>query len=68
MKRMSESKNRLTRGLAGLCLALATYSSLAQVTAQNPQTFDTGKGSWTIWNGLGAAGLPTGLGCAGCPK
>lgn len=58
MKRLSAPKNHLTRALAGLCLVVATYSSLAQVTAQNPQTFDTGKGSWIIWNGWGMQGFP----------
>src|SRR5579859_7261267 len=57
MKRTSATKKCLTRGLAGLCLTLATCSSLAQ-TAQNPQTFDTGIGSWIIWNGWGLQSFP----------
>ncbi|HZR17753.1 MAG TPA: hypothetical protein VFE51_10535 [Verrucomicrobiae bacterium] len=57
MKLTSETKNWLSKGVAGLCLAVATCSSLAQ-TAQNPQGFDTGKGSWIIWNGWGMQGFP----------
>ena len=44
-------------GLAGL--ALAGLTSLVQAqTAVNPQTFDTGAGSWIVWNGWGIQGFP----------
>jgi len=61
MKPQFEIRKWLAGGLAGLCLALATSSSPGQVVAQNPQTFDTGIGSWVIWNGWGLQGFPLGF-------
>ncbi len=46
--------------LAGLALAASSSLSQAQ-TAVNPNTFDTGKGSWIIWNGWGLQGWPLDL-------
>lgn len=48
----------LAGGLAGFSVLAATCSSQGQVTAQNPQPFDSGLGSWTIWNGWGIQGFP----------
>jgi hypothetical protein len=39
--------------LAGLALLGTNSQGLAQVTAQNPQTFDSSIGSWITWNGWG---------------
>jgi len=39
--------------LAGLALLTSASLSHAQVTAQNPQTLDSGIGSWITWNGWG---------------
>lgn len=57
MKRSVEYKPLLAATLAGFVLAGATCGALAQ-TAENPQKFDTGKGSWTIWGGWGMQGWP----------
>src|SRR5579872_7529467 len=57
MKSTLKTKKWLSGGLAGLSLALTICSSPGQV-AQNPQTFDTGIGSWVIWNGWGMQGFP----------
>jgi hypothetical protein len=54
---MSETKKCLVPVLTGLALALTAGVSIAQ-TAQNPQGFDTAKGSWIIWNGWGMQGFP----------
>ncbi len=61
MKPQSEIRKWLGGGIAWLVLAMAAGSSLGQVTAQNPQSFDTAIGSWTIWNGWGMQGFPLGF-------
>ena len=53
-KDMKENKriaHWLPSVLAGMALAISAGSSKAQTWA-NPQTFDTGKGSWITWNGM----------------
>src|ERR1051326_3103323 len=54
-KDMKENKriaHWLPSVLAGMAFAISAGSSKAQTWA-NPQTFDTGKGSWITWNGWG---------------
>src|SRR5690242_3415207 len=58
MKPQFVIRNWLAGGLAGLSVLAGTCSSQGQVTAQNPQPFDTALGSWTIWSGWGIQGFP----------
>jgi hypothetical protein len=42
---------------ASLALALAASAAIGQAqTFENPETFDSGSGSWIIWNGWGLQG------------
>jgi len=53
MKEKNKSCRWVPLALAGLALLGSPNQSQAQVTAQNPQTFDSGIGSWVTWNGWG---------------